>query len=83
MRDFKATSGRTHFCWGKIPTELHFNQKYSMQIKIFRTMFPQKKKTYNFGKLLFPSEKILKRLEIAFQKFMVGKELSSYYIDPF
>jgi hypothetical protein len=46
-------------------------------------MFPQKKKTYNFGKLLFPSEKILKRLEIAFQKFMVGKELSSYYIYPF
>jgi hypothetical protein len=62
MRDFKATSGRTHFCWGKI-----------------RTMFPQKKKTYNFGKLLFPSEKILIRLKIAFQKFMVGKELSSYY----
>ena len=31
-RDFKAMSGRTHFCWGN-----------GIKIKIFRTIFPQKK----------------------------------------
>ena len=76
----KQCQGEQTFVGEKFPTELHFNQKYSMQIKISRTMFPQK---IFFGKLLFPSEKILKRLKIAFQKFMVGKELSSYYIYPF